>query len=928
MLREGEEGSMSQMLRRSASTILAVGLVAVAALAGSSPAAAAPEEIKTFTTTPSNTQAGGHPDIFIRTTFSTGGGFLGYGGNPQDARSIATHLPTGVIGNPHAVPACPLLLFALNECPSDSQIGLAKTAPVFQEIMAPIYNLEPKPDQAGLIGFKIHEAGTTQYVELSGRTNSDYGLDSISTTIFHSSPIDRVNVDLWGVPADPSHDPFRFITTHPPSLKDCPVPGGFSECSAEVLGTSSSQPPEPYLQNPTTCGVPLSSSIEIEFYTGVVKTAEAPWPATTGCDQLAFNPSLTAKPTTTEADTPTGLDVDLEVPQVLNPYSPSPSQIRGVTVTLPEGFSLNPNAADGKTDCIDANTSIGTRNAATCPEFSKVGTLSINSSALPGPLPGAIYLGEPKPGDPYRLILAASGYGTNIKLAGSAKADPQTGQLVVAFEDLPQSPLTEFNMHFFGSERGLLATPPQCGEYPVVTEFEPWNSVLPNQTSTSFFHVDSGPKGSVCATGARPFSPGLVAGTSNPTAGRHTQFNLNLSREDGEQNLTGLTVATPLGFSGRLQGIPYCPEAALNDLASGTRTGILEQAEPACPLESQIGTVVGGTGAGTHPLYSPGKVYLAGPYKGAPLSLIVVIPAVSGPYDLGLVAVRAAIEIDPITARVTTISDPFPQILGGIPLRTRSFRIELNRPSFALNPTNCDPLSTDAQVSGSELGLSSPSAHFQAANCTLLPFEPKLSLTLSGGVKRRGHPAIKAVLTAQQGEANLKSTSVALPAGELLDNSHIGTICTRPQFAANTCPEGSLLGTAEAITPLLDAPLKGNVYLRSSSNDLPDLVADLEGQIDIEVAAKIDTLKGGSLRTTFGAIPDTPVTQFTLNLFGGSRGLLVNSKTLCGKPKYAVTKMTGQNAATLSTKTKLKVKCGKKSARHKRSTKKSRRAGA
>jgi hypothetical protein len=903
-----------RFLSRVAAALVSTALLGLV-FAGSASAA---DEITSYEMGPSTTQAGGHPNIEFEIHF-TGRTEFGFEEATHDIRRLLTHLPTGVIGNPHAIPTCTLLDFSLNSCPPASQIGVAGANPLTVRLSAPLYNMETKPGEAGVLAFKLQLGGTQQFIEIRGRTDSDYGLDSVSTPIFHPilGAISEIYVELWGVPASPENDWRRFTI---PVSQDCQREGGCAGANAPA-GIA----PEPFLSNPTACGVPLTASMDAEFYNRNTVTAEAPYPPTTGCDQLAFNPSLTVKPTTDEADSASGLDATLKVPQIANPFTPSPSQIKGVRVALPDGFSINPNAADGKTACLDSQTGIGTLGPATCPEFSKVGTLVIDSSALPGPVPGAIYLGEPEPGDPYRLILAASGFGTNIKLAGSAKADPDTGGIVVAFENLPQSPLTEFDMHFFGSERGLMATPVKCGTYPVHAEFEPWNNVLPDQESTSFFTVGSGPGKSACSGATRSFGPSLVAGTANPTAGRHTPFRLELVRKDGDQNLTGLTVATPEGFSGTLKGIPYCPEAALAKLSSGEGSGVVELAEPTCPAESLVGKAIAGTGAGNHPLYSPGKVYLGGPYKGAPLSLMIVIPAVSGPYDLGNVAVRAAVFVDPVTARVTTVSDPLPQILEGIPLRTRSIRVELDRPNFALNPTNCDPLSTDAIVTGSEGATATPSSHFQVGNCAILPFQPRLSLTLSGGLGRLGHPAIKAVLQAQEGEANLGATSVALPKGELLDNSRFETICTRVQFAADACPEGSKLGVAEAFSPLLDEPLRGGVYLRPGEQ-LPDLVADLEGQIDIELAGKIDTVHGGSLRTRFLAIPDAPVTKFVLNLAGGAKGLLQNSKSLCGKPKRAQVKMTGQNGAVLKSKPKLKVKCGKKSARHKRHSNK-RKAG-
>jgi hypothetical protein len=856
-------------------------------------------EIESFATTTSTTQAGGHPNVRLEMKFKE----YGFGEGTHDPRQITTHLPAGMIGNPHAIPICSLVAFSAEECPPSSQVGIAGVYAFFGLFFAPLYNLETKPGQAGLLGFDFQESGTVQFIEVSSRTNSDYGLDSISTPIYHAFGLKELILELWGVPAEPVHDAMR---AKPPVVEDCK---NDHECA--FGGASAGVAPQPFMSNPTTCGAPLEASIDVEFYDQFIGHAATPWPTTTGCSQLAFNPSLTVKPTTTDGDSASGLDADLQVPQISNPTTPSPSEIRAATVTLPPGVSINPNAADGKTACAETQTAIGTLGPATCPEYSKVGTLSIDSSALPGSVPGAIYLAEPKPGDPYRLLLAADGFGTHIKLLGSARTDPVTGQIVVAFENLPQSPLTDFDMHFFGSERGLLATPTQCGTYPVEAEFRPWDDALANQSSTSFFEVTSGPGGSPCPDGPRRLAPRFSAGSANSTAGRHSAFSLEVVRGDGEQNLSALTVSTPPGFSGTLKGIPYCSESAI--AAIGGTSGLSELAAPSCPAASQVGTATIGAGAGDHPLYVEGKVYLAGPYKGAPLSLVTVVPAVSGPYDLGNVAVRAALQVNPATAQVTAVSDSLPQIMGGIPLRVRSIRIDLNRPEFALNPTNCEPFATTGTIAGSEGAAAPVSSHFQAGNCANLEFGPKLSLKLTGGTNRRGHPAIQATVTAKPGEANIKRAAVALPKGELLDNAHIGTVCTRPQFAAQACPARSLLGTAEAVTPLLDTPLKGNVYLRSNpAHKLPDIVADLRGQIDIELAGKIDTVNHGALRTTFEGVPDAPVTKFTLNLAGGKKGLLQNETSLCKAAKKAEVKMTGQNGAVVASKVKLQAACGKK----------------
>jgi hypothetical protein len=675
-------------------------------------------------------------------------------------------------------------------------------------------------------------------------------------------------------------------------------------------------PPAPFTQNPTTCGVPLTARTDLEYYGGTVVHAEAPYPATTGCQQLSFNPSLGLKPTTTQADSPAGIDVDLKVPQTQSPFTPSPSELRSSSVTLPPGFSINPNAADGKLSCAGPDTAIGTLHAATCPEFSKVGTLSIDAAALPGPIPGAIYLGEPKPGDRYRLILTADGFGTHVKLPASVRPDPQTGQLTAVFDDLPQSPVQEIDMHFFGSERGLLATPTQCGTYEVKGEFVPWDSELTIQHTTSYATIDSGPGGTPCPNGPRPFAPRFTAGTANNTAGMHAPFSVVLDREDGEQNLTGFSLKTPPGFTGTLKGIPYCPEAAIARLSVFGYPGLAEQASSSCPAASQIGTVVAGAGAGSHPLYASGKAFLAGPYKGAPLSLLTTVPAVSGPYDLGTLAVRAALHVDQTSAQITAVSDPLPQILDGIPLRVRSIRIDLDRPGFILNPTNCDPLVMNATVSGNEGATSSPTAHFQAANCAALPYGPKLALKLRGGTKRTGHPALGATLTVKPGEANTKSVQVTLPHSEFLDTAHIQAPCTRAQFAAVACPPHSVIGFAKVETPLLDAPLAGSVYLRASSNKLPDIVVDLRGQFHVVLVGRVDSISE-RIRASFATPPDVPFSRIALSFFGGKKGLLVNSEDLCSATQKAAVKMTGQNGRRTSGAVVLHTPC-KGKAGHKR----------
>ena len=286
--------------------------------------------------------------------------------------------------------------------------------------------------------------------------------------------------------------------------------------------------------------------------------------------------------------------------------------------------------------------------------------------------------------------------------------------------------------------------------------------------------------------------------------------------------------------------------------------------------------------------------------------------------------IRAAIGIDPVDARITAASDPLPRILEGIPLRLRTVRVDLDRRGFTLNPTNCDPFAVTSAITGDEGGSAAPWTHFQASSCDALDFAPKLSTKLSGSTKRLGHPALTATVTAGSAkDANIRRVVVTLPSNQQLDNSRINGPCTRRQFAADQCPESSILGSATAVTPLLDQPLTGPVYLRSSNNNLPDLVAALQGPasqpVKIELAGRIDSSRGG-MRTTFEAVPDVAVSTFTLSLLGGTRGLLRNTTSLCKKASFVKAGFTGQNGRKVTLKPRLRAPCGK--------TKKRKRAGS
>ncbi|HEV7400331.1 MAG TPA: hypothetical protein VGN84_08660, partial [Solirubrobacterales bacterium] len=551
------------------------------------PGAVADVPILNFGILPSNHQAGGHPDLQIAFSLKNSQAQLEEEGvntpcDCQNARFVTVHAPRGLVGNPHAAPRCTTVQFAATSCPSDSQVGVVEVMVTTLSFTSPVYNMVPREGEAGLLAFEVF--GNQIFESFGARTGSDYGLDT-RIAVPDLLPLRFANQILWGVPADHSHDRLRFglegtsrpgaqlcdessvITTPNVAEPDAP-PTGPESAVLQCIGIGkygraipSNSSPEPFIENPTACGEAAQSGIDVLSYDGGETSATAPFAEVTGCDVLSFNPSLAARPSSDATDSPSGLDVELTVPQFESPTVPSPLEIRGTEMLLPEGFSINSNAADGKSACSDAEASFGTTNAAQCPESSKVGTLNIETALLPGPLPGYLYLGKPLPGNRYRIFLVADGFNVHVKLAGRIEPDLKTGQLKVIFEDLPETPFQKFSLHIFGSERGALATPTKCGTYGITTTFTPWDAVLGKQSSKTFFDIDSGPNGAPCPPAARPFNPGFEAASAGNTAGAHSPFALRLTRQDGDQFLSALNVTTPPGFSATLKGVPYCPEA-------------------------------------------------------------------------------------------------------------------------------------------------------------------------------------------------------------------------------------------------------------------------------------------------------------------------------------------------------------------------------
>jgi hypothetical protein len=891
-----------------------------------------------------------------------------------ELKTVRVDLPVGLSVNPQATPQCQQSTFETNPltCPAGSDVGKSEvTASLLGvESVAPVtvtvYNIDPPFGEPARFGFNL--GGNNVYLKANVAWEGD----------FHEG----FTIE---VPEAPKLQPFieglilknrlvfegragngTFITTPSTCLGPAVPSSPFVHIYSTWLRADSYDKP-----NPT---FPVGSS----FFESRIPPGTSP----KECDSIPFDPSLSVSPDTAATDSPSGPKVEVAVP--FEPPSPAElllektkqaqSNVREAKVTLPLGMGLNPSAAGGGLQtCTNAQFGLGTRSETPgCPPASKIGSVAIDTPPLPdGSIVGDVYAGQqlsrdPLSGQEYRIFVegVSQRYGIVVRLEGKVTADPLTGQLTTTFEGrelegiggtkipkgLPQVPFTTFTLDFNDGPRAVLTSPGACGPNAASSQMAPWSSVGspqpkpdespstdPPATPSGAFSLTSLPGGGACpkTLAARPFAPSFGAGTAKHGAGDFSPLHMNVARSDGNQELKGVDVTLPPGLTAKLAGVKYCPEAAL--AAAAGRSGAAEAANSSCPDKSLLGSAEVRTGSGPSPIQIGGKVFLAGPYKGAPLSLAVLTPATTGPFDLGTVVVRVALFVDPRTAQVHAVSDPIPHVYGGATLDIRSIAVKIDRKNFSLNPTNCSQFATAGSLLG---GGANPldaaafsafpvSAPFKASGCEKLGFRPKLFLRLFGSMRRAKNPRLRAVLLPHAGDANVARAATILPPSLILDQANLAKVCTRVQFAAHDCPKNSIYGYARAFSPLLDDPLEGPLFLRSSDNPLPDLVAALRGQVSIELASRTDSTRG-RIRSTFDVVPDVPVSKFVLTLRGGRKGLLVNSRNQCpgkarkrkgkgagaskarhGKGPRAIVRFKAQNDKKLNLRLRMRTPCGK-----------------
>jgi hypothetical protein len=862
-------------------------------------------------------QAGSHPwsmttSIKFNVAAEPTGGGEGEPVTDGDVKNLSVALPAGLVGDPTATPKCtskqfntpnPGILFSGASCPDSTQVGevaadVSFGGPIVHYHFG-VYNLVAPPGVPAELGFNI--AGAAVLLTPSVRTGSDYGITTTSTNTNQTLRIFGVKVTLWGVPADSSHDGYRgeclFVLGTP----------NFGERSCPV-----DTHPKPFLTLPSSCSEPLTATLEANSWqepSVFVKAsasnndAAGNLLALIGCDRLDFSPTITVAPESRQANSPTGLELQVDLPQNANPAGLAESDLEKTVVKLPAGMSINPSAANGRAVCSQAQIGVENASIPTCPAASKIGIVRLDTPILEAPLEGALYLAE-QDNNPlhstFAVYLTAEGSGVLIKLAGRVEAGPVTGQLTTIFENNPQQPFSNLKVTLFGGPRAALANSATCGGSEAESQMTPWNG-------GATVRLLSPVSVTGCSGG---FAPSLSAGTTNPRAGGYSPLTVTLARGDQDQAFEQLTVETPPGLLGVLSKIPLCPEPFA--------------ASAACSASSRIGFTSETAGVGPDPVTVPevGKpedpVYLTGPYEGAPFGLSIRVPAEAGPFNLGAVVVRAKIEVDPHTAQVIVTSDPLPTILKGVPLHIRTINVTLDRPEFIFNPTDCNALTISATVTSTQGTKATPSTPFQATNCALLPFKPKL--TASTGPKgTRAHGASLTVKIAYPRgvEANIGKVKVALPKQLPSRLTTLQKACTELAFNTNpaSCPAASSVGIAVVHTPVLNVPLTGPAYLVSHGGAaFPDLVMVLQGQgVKLDLVGQTNISKAGITTSTFNTVPDAPISSFELKLPTGPHSALTtnlpsNAKGgLCDTKLTMPTTITGQNNARITQSTKISV---------------------
>jgi hypothetical protein len=837
-----------------------------------------------------------------------------------NVENIRVDVAPGVVTNPEAVPKCPIKEF--EGTPAGEGIFLAPKCPEASIIGKNIVVVAVSPEPGVVVNVPL-EGKVYNLVQPEGLA-SDFGVALNLEPLFKAPVFSHTFIEgnvEWGTDY---HDYFviKNVSKTLPLVESRLVFFGDVGKVAPIEGKEIHREPTTFLRNPSVCSTPgpeTTTTLKVDSYpeptpTSPKLTSEKPEESpigTVNClaapfgeygGEGAVGPSFSLVPETALSDRPDGITPEVTVAHPPAPTRIDTSDLRTAVFTLPEGMTMNPSAARGLAACPAEQFKIGVPNVRTfavphllrpvCPAGSQIGNVSLEVPTLPpGSLRGPIYLGTGAPnelitGPPYTIYFDAESkeFGVQVVLKGTVSPNPVTGQLTTTFAENPQAPFNNIKLHFNGGPLAPIANPVVCGPATmsqVYFAFSGW----------TWTHLESFTTGG-CPTPV--FAPSQSTAVSPTTAGAQTSFTFSLTRPEGQQYVGQLRTVLPAGLVGKIPSVPLCPEAQAN---AGT-----------CPSTSLIGSVAVTVGSG-EPYPFTGNAYLTGPYQGAPYGLSFVVPVAAGPFNLGTEVTRARIEVEPESGRVV-VATRLPTIRGGIPIRLRSLTVNINRPNYLLNPTNCEVLKTESTATSTVGATALVSSPFQVTGCSSLAFKPSFKATSSARTSKANGASLETTINQPSGQANIKSVLVQLPAQLPSRLTTLQKACLAATFDKNpaSCPAGSFVGGARANTPVLPGKLQGPAMLVSHGGEaFPDLDLVLEANGVRVILVGHTRITKAITTTNFSTTPDVPVSSVTVNLPTGPHSALTANGNLCPNPLIMPTTITGQNGKQIKQNTRINV---------------------
>jgi hypothetical protein len=838
------------------------------------------------------TQAAGHPPWGITTFEMNHKNGLGVELEGAPLKRVRVDVAPGLGSNPQAPlgpkgEKCTIKQFEETPptCPAGTEVGIAEAKADVKGVEVPakgtVYNLEPEP------GEPFKELHFEPIPLLFGILITAEGIPTPERSFLegHVSWAKEQVAEERGIPSGDYHEWFELnnLSEKTPILRS----------QLNFNGRAGGN----FITLPSECSSSTTNYIEVESWKGETASRVTHTPVgVEGCTNVPFKPTVEVTPETSLSDQPDGATTEVKVPQKAGATEINSADPKDAHVTLPEGLTLNSAAARGLQTCSPAQIGIGSPKPVACPAASKIGEVTIEVDLPEKSLAGNVYLGapagEPITGPPFTIYVDAESphYGVSVRLQGQVSVNLSTGRLETSFLNNPQQPFSDFIFKPKGGARAPLANPLSCSTNFAEAIFSAYSGPVVALSPTPFTTTG-------CASPV-PFSLSSNTSVQPASAGATgSAFTFNLARSDGQQYLSKIATALPLGLVGAIPAATLCPEPQASE-------------EGPCPASSQIGTATVTAGAGSEPYAFSGPVYLTGPYGGGPFGLAVKVPAVEGPFNFGTIVTRAAIAVDPHTGRVSTISDPLTTIRRGVPVRLKSVSVTVNRANFLYNPTSCGPLATETTLTSTFGATQSLSSPFQPANCGTLPFTPTFTAVTSANPTKADGESLQVNVSQPPHQANIRSVVTQLPVQLPARLTTLQQACPAATYAANpfSCPAGSNVGTATAITPVLPGVLSGPAYLVSHGGAaFPDLDIVLEGS-GVRVLLEGNTsIKSGITTTTFASLPDVPESSFSLSLPMGPHSALAAYGAPCDQPLIMPTTITAQNGAQVTQNTVIAV---------------------